>query len=613
MNVGERVGDYEVVQILGAGGMGQVYKVRNVFSDRFEAMKVLLPNLGGDTELVERFQREIKLQAALDHPNIARLHTAQLMGNQLLMVMEFVEGSSIESLLRQGPLGLNETINCTVQVLDALAYAHARGVVHRDIKPANIMRTSAGVAKLMDFGIARMEADRRLTQTGHAVGSLFYMSPEQIKGAQPDARSDIYSLGISVYEMVTGRRPFEGDSDFSIMAAHLEQKPVAPIEVIPGVPGEVNDIILMAIAKDPGARFQTASAFQSALKSLNTAAGGTVVMSRAPAGPGRAVPPTVVNSAPPVIPQQGLPPQGFGPPPVPPAAPAMMAGQAMPPAFAPPLPPPAPYGPPQSAFPVAAAPKSRRGLYMALGSVATLLVLGAAIVEGPKLLRTGSSVAAPQNTSPTGQPGTGTTVQEVGGQTQSSSPQSPNDPATPVQSPPVQSTPIPSAPVQTAPVQTAPLNPVKQAAPVRTAPANPVRQAAPPVQAQAPPVQTQVQPVPTPAPVQTQTPPPPVQVQTPVQAPPSGASAQQINELRQQYNLLAVRVGSAKGGLRSIENQMRRQGLDLRGDVLEAESRMDYMMKEAMDSIRAGDAAGARGNMQMAERALETLEKFLGR
>ncbi len=183
MNVGDRVGDYEVVQILGAGGMGQVYKVRNVFSDRIEAMKILLPNLGGDTELVERFQREIKLQAVLDHPNIARLHTAQLVGNQLLMVMEYVEGESIESLLRRGALGMHESISCTVQVLDALAYAHAHGVVHRDIKPANIMRTSAGVAKLMDFGIARVEADRRLTQTGHAVGSLFYMSPEQIKGA----------------------------------------------------------------------------------------------------------------------------------------------------------------------------------------------------------------------------------------------------------------------------------------------------------------------------------------------------------------------------------------------------------------------------------------------
>src|SRR5579872_6443023 len=182
MNVGERVGDYEIVQVLGAGGMGQVYKVRNVFSDRVEAMKVLLPNLGGDKELAERFLREIKVQAALDHPNIARLNTAQLVGDQLIMVMEYVEGKSIESLLQNGQLPLPTALSCMVQVLDALGYAHAHGVVHRDIKPANIMLTPQGVAKLMDFGIARMETDRRLTQTGHAVGSLFYMSPEQIKG-----------------------------------------------------------------------------------------------------------------------------------------------------------------------------------------------------------------------------------------------------------------------------------------------------------------------------------------------------------------------------------------------------------------------------------------------
>jgi eukaryotic-like serine/threonine-protein kinase len=602
MNVGERVGDYEVVQILGAGGMGQVYKVRNVFSDRIEAMKILLPNLGGDTELVERFQREIKLQAVLDHPNIARLHTAQLVGNQLLMVMEYVEGESIESLLRRGALGMHESISCTIQVLDALAYAHGHGVVHRDIKPANIMRTPAGVAKLMDFGIARVEADRRLTQTGHAVGSLFYMSPEQIKGAQPDARSDIYSLGITLYEMVTGRRPFEGDSDFSIMAAHLEQVPMAPIEVIPGVPGEVNDIILMAIAKDPAARFQTAAAFQAALKSLDQPQGGTVVRSAAPAlaasvPPPRvapAVPPTLANPLPPTLPRQASPPQplpqqAFAPPPVPPryGQPVQPYQQA------------APYGqpfpqPPMGAMPAPPA-KSRRGLYMAVGSIATLLVLGAAIVEGPKLLRTGASNAAqqdgpvPAQTAPTAAP-----VQ----------------PGTPADSPSAQTNPItpepaPTTPVQTTPVQPPPPEPVK---PVRTTPA-PVRQAPPPVAVQPvvspPPVQQ------APPPVQAQAPPPPAPVQT--QAPPPGPSAQQMNEIRKDYNLLAIRVGSTKGGLRSIEQQMRRQGLDLRGDVLEAESRMDYQMKEAQDSLRAGDIGAARSEMQMAERALETLEKFLGR
>jgi serine/threonine protein kinase len=597
MNVGERVGDYEIVQVLGAGGMGQVYKVRNVFSDRFEAIKVLLPNLGGDTELVERFQREIKVQAALDHPNIARLNTAQLVGNQLIMVMEFVEGRSVESLLQQGPMALANVLNCMVQVLDALAYAHARGVVHRDIKPANIMLTSQGVAKLMDFGIARIEADRRLTQTGHAVGSLFYMSPEQIKGVSPDHRSDIYSLGITMYEMVTGRRPFEGTSDFSIMAAHLEQKPVAPIEVIPGVPSEISEIILMAIAKDPVNRFQTAQAFQGALKSLN--------VNMAPAGPGgtlqrsgpppfaapSAVPPTVVSTA--VPPTVVNTPMMMPPPPVP------HSPMVPPPQFAPP----GSYPPPPYAAPMAAPKSGRRGLYMALGSLATLLVIAAAVVEGPKLWHSRANITAPetggQPSVPAGQP-----------QVQPAAAGGPGAPAQPVQTepvrqdpvqPPPQAQPIQPPPVQERPVQAKPVaKQVKQIAPPQQPP---VQQQTPPPAQQPPPVQVQQPPV--------QQPPPPVQAQQP--PPPTGPSAQQMNEARQEYNQLAIRVSSAKSGLNSIQQQMRRQGLDLRGDILEAESRMDYQMKEAMDSMRANDLAAAKTDMQMAERALETVEKFLGR
>src|SRR4029077_17657582 len=144
-----------------------------------------------------------------------------------------------EKLLSQGAMRLSDCVSYASQVLEALSYAHARGVVHRDIKPANIICTPSGTAKLMDFGIARMQADRHLTKTGHTVGSLYYMSPEQIKGSEPAPRSDLYSLGITFYEMVTGRKPFQGDSDYSIMAAHLQQAPAAPIEVVPGVPPDL--------------------------------------------------------------------------------------------------------------------------------------------------------------------------------------------------------------------------------------------------------------------------------------------------------------------------------------------------------------------------------------
>jgi serine/threonine-protein kinase len=269
LEVGSTVGDYQVVGILGAGGMGQVYKVRNVISDRVEAMKVLLPDLVSQPDLADRFLREIKVQASLEHPNIAALHTAVRQENQLLMLMEFVEGVTLDQKLKDGPLPAAEAVHYFLQVLDALEYAHARGVVHRDIKPANMMLTPAGIVKLMDFGIARSSTDHKLTQTGTTVGSLYYMSPEQIQGVTaPDARSDLYSAGVSLYQLVTGKRPFDGDSQFAIMSAHLQGTPVPPVTIDPRLPQMLNDVILMLVAKDPNARFQTAGAARKALSNV---------------------------------------------------------------------------------------------------------------------------------------------------------------------------------------------------------------------------------------------------------------------------------------------------------------------------------------------------------
>ena len=270
--VGSTIGDYQVTGILGAGGMGKVYKVRNVISDRVEALKVLLPDLAAMPELADRFLREIKVLAMLDHPNIAQLHTALRANNQLLMVMELVEGETLEHKLRQGPLPLPQALDYVTQVLAALDFAHARGVVHRDIKPANMMLTPSGAIKLMDFGIAKASADNKLTMTGMTMGSVYYMSPEQIQGvATLDGRADLYSVGVTLYELVTGKRPFDGESQYSIMAAHLEKTPVPPITLDPRLPQALNDAILLGVAKDPKARFQTAGAFRNAL--LAVAAG----------------------------------------------------------------------------------------------------------------------------------------------------------------------------------------------------------------------------------------------------------------------------------------------------------------------------------------------------
>lgn len=262
------VGDYRVLGVLGKGGMGRVYRVLNLITERVEAMKVVLPDGGAD--LAERFLHEVKLHASLDHPNIARLNTALRRDNRLIMFMELVEGSSLEELLRQGPIPPGNALHYMEHVLAALSYAHGRGIIHRDIKPANILITSTGLAKLTDFGIARSTGDIRLTQTGMALGSVYYMSPEQVSAGAVDARSDIYSLGVTLYEMIAGRRPFEGENAYAVMNAHLTATPSPPTGNL-----ALWAVILTALAKPPASRFQTADEFLAALRSLHTDAPAT--------------------------------------------------------------------------------------------------------------------------------------------------------------------------------------------------------------------------------------------------------------------------------------------------------------------------------------------------
>ncbi len=270
-NTNQRIGDYEVIRELGHGGMGRVYEVRNVLSDRIEAMKVLLPDLAARTEFVDRFMREIKLLASLDHPNIAALRTAFTAGDQFVMIMEFVEGKTLADCLEQGSISTPDALNYIDQGLAALSYAHSKGVIHRDIKPANMMLTPQGVVKLMDFGIARSGSQFGLTATGETLGSLDYMSPEQVKSQPTDERSDLYSVGVSLYQMVTRQRMFSATSSFSIMEAHIKEIPRAPIELLPSLPKPVSDLIMIAVAKDPAQRFQSANAFRNAVAQVRAA------------------------------------------------------------------------------------------------------------------------------------------------------------------------------------------------------------------------------------------------------------------------------------------------------------------------------------------------------
>jgi eukaryotic-like serine/threonine-protein kinase len=298
---GDRIGDYEVLAPLGAGGMGSVYKVRHAISQRVEALKVILPNGSHTPETAERFLREIRVQASLEHPHIASLHNAfrispghtglgqtglgQTENDELVMVMEFVEGVSLRDKIRSPGITLGQALEYASQVLAALEYAHGHGVIHRDIKPSNVMIASHGVVKLLDFGLATSSmtggaganatdddaTELTLTQPGTLLGSPFYISPEQARGERADARSDIYSTGAMLYEMVAGRPPFEGTGGagaYAIIAAHLHQTPRSPCEVNPQAPQELARIILKALAKNPADRFSNAQDFLAALKCI---------------------------------------------------------------------------------------------------------------------------------------------------------------------------------------------------------------------------------------------------------------------------------------------------------------------------------------------------------
>ena len=273
IQIGDVLGDYQVTGVLGRGGMGKVFRVRSLLTDREEAMKVVLPDLDENPELADRFMREIKVHASLQHPNIATLHTALRIQDRLVMILELVEGDSLEETLRHGPVEITAAVHYMNQVLAALAFAHEHGVIHRDIKPANILIAAAGVVKLTDFGIARATGGPRLTGTGLALGTLSYMSPEQIRFGHADARSDIYSVGLTFYEMATGRRPMHGDTEHALMNAQLNEVPSDPAAVNPLVPRAVSDAIMRALAKDPERRFQTALEFQTALREVRPASG----------------------------------------------------------------------------------------------------------------------------------------------------------------------------------------------------------------------------------------------------------------------------------------------------------------------------------------------------
>ncbi|MFW5686727.1 MAG: Stk1 family PASTA domain-containing Ser/Thr kinase, partial [Halanaerobium sp.] len=250
---------YKIIDEIGRGGMAIVYSARDTLLERRVALKMLRPEYKSDDEFIDKFRQEARAVARLSHPNVVSIYDIVVDEERIYLVMEIVEGKTLKDIIKEkNKLSIAESLEITRQIAAALSVAHSNQIVHCDIKPHNIIINSEHEVKVTDFGIARAVSSSTVRVTETVVGSAHYFSPEQAKGGEIKAYSDIYSLGVVLYEMTTGELPFHGDSPISVALKHIQQEPVEPSKINSDIPEEVNNLIMKAIAKDPAERFQDA-------------------------------------------------------------------------------------------------------------------------------------------------------------------------------------------------------------------------------------------------------------------------------------------------------------------------------------------------------------------